>query len=266
VLPVIYNDVKSYEVYDIHSVSFDGAKFVDTDGTTVEPLDYVYFRGNAQTLEGAVNSIHYGSFSLTSDYPAIEGFIADGRNNSSIYLEGKGRFDFWVDDKYTNDAGEETTYASSVTPGSTVNIPTYFKNPEDTFELEDENNFLGISAALNVDVVLGDYAVDLTLSGQRTEYQQGEFDLDIKYVIPGSDAQRSFTVEFDTETETLSAKNAEGVSLQIIESETVEGEEVDEEAEVEIGKIMVGEEVAATIFKRGSIVLVKYTDGAIESL
>ena len=266
VLPVIYNDVKSYEVYDIHSVSFDGAKFVDTDGTTVEPLDYVYFRGNAQTLEGAVNSIHYGSFSLTSDYPAIEGFIADGRNNSSIYLEGKGRFDFWVDDKYTNDAGEETTYASSVTPGSTVNIPTYFKNPEDTFELEDENNFLGISAALNVDVVLGDYAVDLTLSGQRTEYQQGEFDLDIKYVIPGSDAQRSFTVEFDTKTETLSAKNAEGVSLQIIESETVEGEEVDEEAEVEIGKIMVGEEVAATIFKRGSIVLVKYTDGAIESL
>ncbi len=85
-------------------------------------------------------------------------------------------------------------------------------------------------------------------------------------MIPGSDAQRSFTVEFDTKTETLSAKNAEGVSLQIIEPETVEGEEVDEEAEVEIGKIMVGEEVAATIFKRGSIVLIKYRDGAIESL
>jgi hypothetical protein len=164
------------------------------------------------------------------------------------------------------DDSEQRTYLDSIQPGTTIEVPSFLSQPDDTFELEDENNFLGISAALNVDVVLGDYAVDLTLSGQRTEYQQGEFDLDIKYVIPGSDAQRSFTVEYDTKTETLSAKNAEGVSLQIIEPETVEGEEVDEEAEVEIGKIMVGAEVAATIFKRGSIVLVKYTDGAIESL
>ena len=53
------------------------------------------------------------------------------------------------------------------------------------------------------------------------------------------------------------------LSLEIIEPETVEGEE---DAEVEIGKIMVGEEVAATILKRGSIVLIKYTGGVIESL
>ncbi|MAD89315.1 MAG: hypothetical protein CMK64_06380 [Pseudoalteromonas sp.] len=266
VLPVINNDVKSYELYDIHSVSFDGVKFVDTNGERVDPLDYAYFHSNAQTLDDAVNSIHYGSFSLTSEYPAIEGFIADGRNNSSIYLEGKGRFDFWVDNKYTNDAGEETTYASSVTPGSTVNIPTYFKNPEDTFELEDENNFLDISAALNVDVVLGDYAVDLTLSGQRTELEQGKLELDIKYIIPGSDAQRSFMVEYDTKTESLSAKNTEGVSLVLVDKGEISDEDADAGVEVEIGKIMVGEEVAATILKRDSIVLIKYTDGVIESL
>jgi hypothetical protein len=265
VVPVSDNGETTYWVYRLEGVIFDGEKFTDVDGNEVEPLDYVYSSYSVDTLDDAIRNLHY-SFSLASEYPAIEGFLNDARNNSNIYLDNKGRFSFWIDGSFTNESGEKTTYANSVSPGSTVNIPTYLNDPEDTFELEDENNFLGISAALNVDVVLGDYAVDLTLSGQRTEYEQGEFDLDIKYVIPGSDAQRSFTVEYDTKTETLSAKNAEGVSLEIIEPEPVAGEEVDPDAEVEIGKIMVGEEVAATILKRGSIVLIKYTDGAIESL
>ncbi|TMN91702.1 hypothetical protein CWB72_06260 [Pseudoalteromonas phenolica] len=258
--PVQNGDSYSFEAYRISGVAEvnDDNQLVDSTGELIKYEEYEFY-GSFYSLESAINYFNNYNFSLNSEYPAIDSMRM---RNLSTYIEDKGYFQVSL---YSYGEGQSTSYAEQLQPGATVAVPTYL-DPADTFELEDEDNFLDISAALNVDVVLGDYAVDLTLSGVRTELEHGEFDLDIKYVIPGSEAQRSFIVEYDTKTESLSAKNAEGVSLEIIEPETVEGEEVDEEAEVEIGKIMVGEEVAATILKRGSIVLIKYTDGAIESL
>jgi len=253
----------NYEVYLIEdAILTEDNQLVDSDN---QPIDYtqstLWF--SSFNMEYIIRELSPTNLSLFDDYPAIHAIKQDW---NGAYFDDKGSFYFGFYNQYgEGEDGQPIYYRDLILPNASIDIPVGF-DPVDTFELEDENTFLGISAALNVDVVLGDYAVDLTLSGQRTEYEQGEFDLDIKYVIPGSDAQRSFTVEYDTKTETLSAKNAEGVSLEIIEPEPVAGEEVDPDAEVEIGKIMVGEEVAATILKRGSIVLIKYTDGAIESL
>ena len=262
--PVNDGGTVTFNIYNLSEIDVKDGVLVDLQGNAVNPDEVGYMVGSAATLNDALDVSSYGDFSFTSEYPAISGFRNAMEYGKDIYVDGKGVFK--VIEGTTVVEGMEVPTFSTLKPGDTLDAVTGFSYPEDTFELEDEDNFLDISAALNVDVVLGDYAVDLTLSGVRTELEHGEFDLDIKYVIPGSEAQRSFTVEYDTKTESLSAKNAEGVSLEIIEPETVEGEEVDEEAEVEIGKIMVGEEVAATILKRGSIVLIKYTDGAIESL
>ncbi|WP_404393262.1 hypothetical protein [Pseudoalteromonas phenolica] len=258
--PVQNGDMHYFDVYRITGVAEvnENNELVDSAGALINYEQYDLY-ATADNLDSAVSYSKSYNFAFESEYPAIGSM----RNaNPSTYIDNKGSFQINL---HTYGDGQFETYADQLQPGATVSVPAYLY-PDDTFELEDENNFLDISAALNVDVVLGDYAVDLTLSGQRTELEQGKLELDIKYIIPGSDAQRSFMVEYDTKTESLSAKNTEGVSLVLIDKGEISDEDADAGVEVEIGKIMVGEEVAATILKRDSIVLIKYTDGVIESL
>ncbi|ALO43348.1 hypothetical protein [Pseudoalteromonas phenolica] len=266
--PSYANDKQNivYQTYRLYPHSFDEmGQPLNEEGEVLDPKTDGETYDYSSSLHTAFDDVRYNtlSFGLYGEAPALDSFKSriwyQGNDEHTIHRKGYGKYNIYY---HRYNSNTDSDYFDSIQVNTATVVPTYFM-PEDTFELEDENNFLDISAALNLDVVLGDYEVDLTLSGQRTELEQGELDLDIKYAIPGSDAQRSFTVEYDTKTETLSAKNAEGVSLEIIEPETVEGEE---DAEVEIGKIMVGEEVAATILKRGSIVLIKYTGGVIESL
>ncbi|WP_125781162.1 hypothetical protein [Pseudoalteromonas rubra] len=134
--------------------------------------------------------------------------------------------------------------------------------PDDTYQIETETNYLDISAAMNVNVKLGEYHVDLSLIGQRTDFKAGELELDVDYQVPGSELKRSFTVYYNTQTEQLSANNAEGVTLVMAETNSEDGNE----GEQTLGTIMVGEEQAARIVKRDAGVFIIYANEQIETL
>ncbi|KAF7780972.1 hypothetical protein PRUB_b0039 [Pseudoalteromonas rubra] len=133
--------------------------------------------------------------------------------------------------------------------------------PNDTYQIETDTNYLDISAAMNVNVKLGEYHVDLSLVGQRTDFKAGELELEVDYQVPGSELKRSFTVFYNTETEQLSANNAEGVTLQMAETHSD-----DSEGEQTLGTIMVGEEQAARIVKRDAGLFIVYANEQIETL
>lgn len=133
--------------------------------------------------------------------------------------------------------------------------------PDNTYQIETESNYLDISAAMNVNVKLGEYHVDLSLVGQRTDFKAGELELEVDYQVPGSELKRSFTVFYNTETEQLSANNAEGVTLELAETNSDDSED-----EQTLGTIMVGEEQAAKIVKRDAGVFIIYANEQIETL
>ncbi|MCF2906969.1 hypothetical protein L1285_01250 [Pseudoalteromonas sp. DL2-H2.2] len=138
----------------------------------------------------------------------------------------------------------------------------HFGKPNDTYQIETETNYLDISAAMNVNVKLGEYHVDLSLVGQRTDFKAGELELDVNYQVPGSELKRSFTVFYNTQTEQLSANNAEGVTLVMAETNSDD----DSEGEQTLGTIMVGDEQAARIVKRDAGVFIIYANEQIETL
>ncbi|MDQ9093299.1 hypothetical protein RC083_17105 [Pseudoalteromonas haloplanktis] len=142
----------------------------------------------------------------------------------------------------------------------TYKIDMYLTQPELGTNVENEETFLDVNAALNVQVKVGEYNLELNLTGERTELEQGKLALDVKYLLPESDKQRSFIVSYDTKLETLSATNAENVKLVLAEP-------ADEDAEQQVlGTIMVGDEKAAEIVKRDSLVLIVYENGIVETL
>ena len=142
----------------------------------------------------------------------------------------------------------------------TYKIDMYLAQPELGTNLESEETFLDVNAALNVQVKVGEYNLELSLMGERTELEQGQLSLDVKYLLPESDKQRRFSVSYDTKLETLSATNSENVKLVLVESK-------DETAEQQVlGTIMVGDEKAAEIVKRDSLVLIVYENGTVETL
>jgi hypothetical protein len=129
--------------------------------------------------------------------------------------------------------------------------------------LEDENNFLGVNAALTLEAMLGDYQVKVQLSGDRSSLENGTFDLDMNYRLPGATEQRSFTIQYDTEVEgRLTANNTDGVVLVLNEpDEDADGTQI-------LGQILVGPSatVAATIEDRDGLVVIVYSDETTESL
>ncbi|MDN3378272.1 MULTISPECIES: hypothetical protein [unclassified Pseudoalteromonas] len=142
----------------------------------------------------------------------------------------------------------------------TYTIDMYLTQPELGTNVENEETFLDVNAALNVQVKVGEYNLELNLTGERTELEQGKLALDVKYQLPESDKLRSFIVSYDTKLETLSATNAENVKLILADSD-------DEQAEQQVlGTIMVGDEKAAEIVKRDSLVLIVYENGTVETL
>jgi len=123
--------------------------------------------------------------------------------------------------------------------------------------LEDEETFLDINAALTLEAILGDYQVKIQLSGERSALEDGMFDLDMSYRLPGADTQRSFTAHYNTEVEgRLTANNADGVVLVLNEpDEDATGTQV-------LGQILVGPTaiVAATIEDRDGAIFIVYAD------
>ncbi len=153
----------------------------------------------------------------------------------------------------------------SIVASSTTMFDAYNTEADSKSLLEDADTFLDVNAALTLEAILGEYQVKLQLSGERTGLEDGVFDLEMSYRLPGEDSQRSFTVHANTEEEgRFTANNFEGVVLVLNEpDEDATGTQV-------IGQILVGPTaiVAATIEDRSGAIFIVYTDddGTVESL
>ena len=131
--------------------------------------------------------------------------------------------------------------------------------------LEDDETYFDVNAALSVGVTLGDYVLDLTLQGQRSAREEGQFSLDVQYQIPDEETQRSFTVNANTEQEdAYIVRNSESVTLVLSNVEA----QADAQGEASLGQILVGSnaEVAAEIVDRDGVIMVLYADETVESL
>ncbi|ALO33779.1 hypothetical protein CMT41_02890 [Colwellia sp. MT41] len=140
---------------------------------------------------------------------------------------------------------------------STTMFDGYNTEADSDNVFEDEDTFLNVNAALTLEAILGDYEVKIQLSGERTALEAGIFDLAMSYRLPGENAQRSFTVHYNTEEEgRLTANNFEGVVLVLNEpDEDATGIQI-------LGHILVGPTaiVAATIEDRDGIIMIVYAD------
>jgi len=162
---------------------------------------------------------------------------------------------------------------ATIVAGSSTAFDAINTRAESLSTLESATTFLKGNAALALEVVLGDYQVELELSGDKTGFVAGAFDLRMAYKLPSDSAQRSFVVHTDVDLkeaddglETITITNTEEVSVVLTESLTTNqgaGENI-------LGTITVGTgdaaEQVAQIVDRGGMILVVYSNGTIESL
>ena len=173
----------------------------------------------------------------------------------ALSIADNNKLDFYVRDLGQVEYEFTQEDLESIVVNSTTTFDAYLIESDDNI-LENEDNFINVNAALTLEAVLGDYEVKAQLSGKRTAFSEGKFDLELTYNLPGEDAQRSFTVHADTEEEgKLTANNFEGVVLVLEEpAEDTEGTQV-------IGKILVGPTlVAATIEDRDGVIVIVYSN------
>jgi len=152
---------------------------------------------------------------------------------------------------------------ATVLANTSINFDAYVTAPDSTESLENEDVFLDASAALTVEAILGDYQVKLILSGQRTAFEDGKFDLEMSYKRPDDESMRKFVAHMQTdEAGTLTVNNSEGVLLIINELEEGADSNV-------IGTIVVGRTLikAAEIQDRGDgLITIVYEDEFMETL
>tara|TARA_R110001583_G_scaffold12423_1_gene55249 strand:- start:49887 stop:53663 length:3777 start_codon:yes stop_codon:yes gene_type:complete len=174
--------------------------------------------------------------------------LKDADFRGANFVEGIGQVEIDLDEELLD----------SITAGSTTMFDGINISADSNDSLEDEDTFLDINAALTLEAILGDYQVKLQLSGERTAIENGTFNLNMSYRLPGADTQRSFTAHYNTEMEgRLTANNTDGVVLVMNDAdEEATGTQV-------LGQILVGPTaiVAATIQKReNGLIVVVYSD------
>lgn len=177
---------------------------------------------------------------------AKAGIISEGLTKGA-YADGIGQLEATLSEEDLD----------TIVAGSTTTFDGINTKADSRTSVEDEDNFLDVNAALTLEAMLGDYQVKVQLSGERTALENGEFDLDMSYRLPGADTQRSFTAHYNTEVEgRLTANNADGAVLVLNEpDEDATGTQV-------LGQILVGPTaiVAATIEDRDGVIFIVYAD------
>jgi len=224
----------------------------DENGTPLEEFSYFFADSYSDINYDWLTP--FNPFTITNGLEAYKAWFTNARG-STMY-------------SFNDDIGSiETTLSeeeiSSLVADSTTTFDGINTHPANTSSLEDSETFLGFNAALTLEAILGDYEVKMQLSGARTALEQGAFDLDMSYRLPGEESQRSFTVHYNTEEEgRVTANNPDGVVLVLEEpAEDTEGTQV-------IGQILVGPTaiVAATIEDRDGIIVIVYSDETTETL
>lgn len=197
--------------------------------------------------------IPFNPFTTSDALSAYKGWFKNARGlYASYYLEGVGL----VEKEFSEEDMD------MLSPGNITKFDAYNTEAASTESLENEDVFLDVNAALSLETILGDYQVNLMLSGDRTALNDGKFDLDMEYKLPDEDAMRKFTVHMNTDEQgRLTANNSEGVLVIIQEPEEGSDSNV-------IGTIVVGAsaEKVADIEDRDGIIMIVYTNGDTESL
>jgi hypothetical protein len=150
---------------------------------------------------------------------------------------------------------------AALTMGSTTLLDLYNTHPDSDESLENEDVFLDLSAALSLEATLGDYQVKLMLSGQRTAFDDGKFDLEMSYKLPNDENIRKFIAHMKTDGDgSFSVNNSEGVLLIMNASN-------DPTSDV-IGTIVVGSSATkvADIENRDGVIWFVFTDETTETL
>jgi hypothetical protein len=255
---------------DEFNVIYLSSEYINSDGDLIDDAGQLLtFERNGWKLETFYN---YGdvkwneepfSWSLpfnpltTADALSFYTDTLINRSYKSSLIEG-----------YIEDIGLVEAYLSEddlamLVAGKTVNFDMHNVVAEKTESIENEETFLDVNAALSLQVILGEYQVDLQLSGDRTGLEEGKFDLDMSYKLPGEELQRSFVAHANTEQmNMLTLTNSEGVTVNLSNSAEADA------SEVVLGTITVGddEEQVAQIVNRDGLVLIVYADGTVEAL
>ncbi|KPH95484.1 hypothetical protein AMS58_07105 [Pseudoalteromonas porphyrae] len=272
--PIDTNADQIADHYQCYGAVFsnEAGEYVDGSGQLIDFDTYESYCGEYESLASAIRyDSEIGSFGINSNFAtftAVDVFTAQIGGFRGPWLPQPNEGDsFQARTFYGYVDGLGKVAADFTRPehmdwavDGEYKIDMYLAQPELGTVVEDEDTFLDINAALNVQVKVGEYNLDLNLSGERTDLDDGKLALDVKYQLPNSDKQRSFMVKYDTKLETLSAVNAENVTLMLAESDG------GDTAEQVLGTIMVGDEKAAEIVKREGLVLIVYTNGTVESL
>jgi hypothetical protein len=228
------------------------------EGVLVNPDDSPSFIGNysydtESNYKHILEFFAYNPLTLSNALELAKVRMSDEDNIKRSYANGIGSLEveFSADD------------LDSIVAGSTTMFDAFNTSPDSTSLLENEDVFLKGNVALTLEAIFGDYQVKVQLSGEKTALEDGQFDLDMSYRLPGATTQRSFTAHYNTEVEgRLTANNADGVVLVLNElDDDATGTQV-------LGQILVGPTaiVAATIEDRDGIIMVVYSDKTVESL
>lgn len=225
----------------------DEGILTDAAGTVLEEGEAYYFADSYAEMQlGFQNP--FNPFAVTNALEAYQRWLTNARG-STLHT-------------YTDEIGSvektlSTEEIAALSTDSTTLFDGYNTEADARDSLEDEETFLDINAALTLEAILGDYQVKIQLSGERSALEDGMFDLDMSYRLPGADTQRSFTAHYNTEVEgRLTANNADGVVLVLNEpDEDATGTQV-------LGQILVGPTaiVAATIEDRDGAIFIVYAD------
>ncbi len=227
------------------SVNNEG-QLVDFDGNVLEGVPYYEF----DSLDNADFDWHlpFNPLTVSNGLDAFKGWLTNVKQDLYSYVDNIGS----IEKELTSDE-----VAANIYLFDGINTA-----PDSTDSLENEDVFLDANAALALEVVLGEYQVNLTLSGERTGLDDGKFDLAMSYKLPGESEQRSFVAHVNTKEEGIfSANNSEGVVLVLSELEE------DSDSNV-IGTIVVGTAAVevAEIQDRDGLIVIVFSDGATESL
>jgi hypothetical protein len=240
---------------------FDGnGNLVDEQGTIVEYTDdswniahfdsYADFDWTSDSWgTNGLNPLPFNPLTAANALDTYSAFLLkDAGFRGANFVEGIGQVEIELDEDLLD----------SITAGSTTMFDGINIEADSLDSLEDEDTFLNVNAALTLEAILGDYQVKLQLSGERTAIENGAFNLNMSYRLPGADTQRSFTAHYNTKVEgRLTANNTDGVVLVMNDAdEEATGTQV-------LGQILVGPTaiVAATIKKReNGLIVVVYSD------
>ena len=234
------------------------SEYINTDGMLVdvngEPVTE-YRSHSGESFEDNFGSFHmpFNPLTISNGIEAYTNWLTNVRG-SMLYT---GIADIGSVEVTLSEAELNT-----LAPGETTTFDAYITYPAITDSLENNDVFLDVNAALSLETILGDYQVNLMLSGERTALSEGKFDLNMQYKLPDEATMRKFSVHMKTdEASRMTMNNSEGVLMVLKEPEEGSTSNV-------IGTIVVGAaaEKVADIEDRDGGIFIVYSNGEVETL